>query len=67
MRIGDMIELTEIPWHQHAGEYVIVTRIDEDGRGFDFMIPESRGHSPMKFAARTITHFDDVENLRWKD
>jgi hypothetical protein len=55
---GDMIQLCEEPWHQHAGECVIVLRVDDDGQGFDFVIPESRGHSPMRFAKHTLGHFD---------
>jgi hypothetical protein len=60
---GDMVKLCEEPRHQHSGECVIVTKIDDDGRGFDFVIPETRGHAPMKFAAAHLGHFD-IEKLR---
>lgn len=58
MKVGDMIQLVDKPWHQFAGEFVIVTKIDDDGKGFDFVIPETRGHAPMKFAKFTLGNFD---------
>ena len=58
MRVGDMVKITEEPWNIHSGECVIVTKIDEDGKGFDFVIPESRGHAPMRFVVATLGNFD---------
>ena len=55
---GDMVRLVEKPWHQHAGEHVIVTKVDDDGKGFDFVIPETRGHAPMSLVEKLISHFD---------
>lgn len=58
MRVGDMVQLCKEPWHQHSGDCVLVTKIDDDGQGFDFVIPETRGHSPMKFAQHSLGNFD---------
>jgi hypothetical protein len=58
MRPGDMVVLVNEPRHPLAGEAVIVTAVDADGQGFDFAIPEIRGHSPMRFAQYTVSHFD---------
>jgi hypothetical protein len=58
MKIGDMVQLCEEPWHQYAGECVLVTKIDDDGQGFDFVIPETRGHAPIKFAELFLGNFD---------
>jgi len=54
---GDMIQLSE-EGGVCDGEIVIVTKVDEDGQGFNFVIPEVRGHAPMKNALSTISHFD---------
>jgi hypothetical protein len=54
---GDMIKLADGPG-LHAGECVIVLKVDEDEKGFDFVIPERRGHAPMKFAIEHLGHFD---------
>jgi hypothetical protein len=58
MEIGTMVKITEEPWNQFAGELVIVTKIDDDGIGFDFVIPERRGHAPMKSAIASYGQFD---------
>jgi hypothetical protein len=58
MRIGDMVQITEQPWNAFAGELVIVLKIDEDGHGFDFVIPESRGHAPTSFITQTLGNFN---------
>ena len=55
---GDMVRLAKEPWSVHAGEYVIVTKVDDNGNGFDFVIPEQRGHAPMRLADLFISHFD---------
>jgi hypothetical protein len=66
MTVGDMVQLTENPWNMFAGECVIVTKIDDDGRGFDFVIPERRGHAPMHFAKFSLGHFS-LEKLGIKE
>lgn len=48
LKPGDYVQLVSEPWHQHAGDVVVVTKVDEDGEGFDFVIPEQRGHCPLK-------------------
>jgi hypothetical protein len=58
MEIGMIVEITKEPWNQFSGEMVIVTKIDADGKGFDFVIPERRGHSPMKFAIASYGIFN---------
>jgi hypothetical protein len=55
---GTMVRLVEEPWSLHAGECVIVTKVDADGRGFDFVIPERRGHAPAKLVDISLGHFD---------
>ena len=55
---GDLVVITKEPWSQFAGQCVVVTKVDEDGHGFSFVIPEQRGHAPMRLAARRISHFD---------
>jgi hypothetical protein len=54
---GDMIRLVEEPWSIYAGECVFVLKVDENEQGFDFVIPERRGHAPMKFAAQNLGNF----------
>jgi hypothetical protein len=66
MKRGDLILLADEPWHQFAGECVLVLRIDKDGQGFDFIIPERRGHAPMKFAKLNLGNFD-LEKLIQED
>jgi hypothetical protein len=63
MERGDIILIVKDPWNhqgytQFAGETVLVTKVDDDGEGFDFIIPERRGHAPKRFAERRIGHFD---------
>ena len=68
MRRGDMVQISEdsISWNQFGGELVIVTKVDDDGQGFDFVIPERRGHAPMKFAVGNLGNFD-LEKLGVKE
>lgn len=47
---GDMVQIVEEPWNIWSSDLVIVTKVDADEQGFDFVIPERRGHAPMKFA-----------------
>jgi hypothetical protein len=58
LKVGDMVRIVEEPWSVHAGDLVFVRKIDEDGLGFDFVIPESRGHAPAHFVERVISNFD---------
>lgn len=58
MKVGDLVRITETPWNQFGGEYVVITKIDADSRGFDFVVPESRGHAPAHFIERNLGNFD---------
>jgi len=63
MHPGDMIRISEHPWNQFAGEIAIVSKIDKDGKGFDFTIPEQRGHAPINFAESLISDGFNLEKL----
>jgi hypothetical protein len=65
VRKGDLVQLCERPWHVLASEMVLVTEVDEDGQGFDFVVPEQRGHAPMKFVKYVNGNFD-LEKLKIK-
>lgn len=58
MKVGDFVMITEEPWNMFSGQLVFVTKIDDDEGGFDFAIPEQRGHSPMKFAVRNFGNYN---------
>ena len=58
LKPGDMVRITENPWNTHAGDCVIVLKVDEDGKGFDFVIPERRGHAPVRFVVSHLGNFD---------
>lgn len=50
---GDMVRLKDEPWHQHAGDVVIITKVNDNGC-YDFWIPESRGSVPDHLIERKI-------------
>ena len=67
LAVGDFVQLIAEPWHLHAGCFVLVTKVDEDGNGFDFVVPEQRGHSPATFVREIISRGVKLDEISSHD